>query len=373
MTAISKKPSASASEPSTIKPSGSTERLRLFSCHKIVSTLDFTNSDLVEGFLPRSGISTIYGESGSGKSFLALDVGMSIARGFPWHGRTCEEGLVVYIACEGQEGMKKRIAGYLQHHKIRQNTPFCLLPCSVDLLNPKADVNPLIEQINACAEEFKTPVVWIVIDTLWRAMVGGDENSSRDMSAVISNIGLLAEACSAHVSLIHHCGKNGHRGMRGHSSLHAAMDTVIEVQKKQNRILATVVKQKDGAEGIKMSFHLKEIPVRDRYGNLEKSCILETTLMTDREGTLSKAPQVALRVLKECIAKKIPNSKEAQSFADKAGCILLQEWQQCCDDENISNSDKPDSKKRAFKRAVEALQKANRIRVIGDYVCMVNA
>jgi len=56
---------------------------------------------IIKTVLPQSELVVLFGESGSGKSFVALDLSMAVARGAPWRGHRTKQGRVVYIAAEG--------------------------------------------------------------------------------------------------------------------------------------------------------------------------------------------------------------------------------------------------------------------------------
>lgn len=96
----------------------------------------------------------------------------------------------------------------------------------------------------------------VVIDSLNRAAPGIDENASQDMGRVILGAAALQAATGGSVLLVHHTGKETIRGLRGHSSLHAALDSVIEVEREGKRFRWSVVKSRDGEEGISHAFGL---------------------------------------------------------------------------------------------------------------------
>ena len=62
----------------------------------------------VRGVLPATGLAALYGPSGSGKSFLALDLACSIVEGARWFDCRVEAAPVVYICLEGEAGFKLR-------------------------------------------------------------------------------------------------------------------------------------------------------------------------------------------------------------------------------------------------------------------------
>ena len=59
---------------------------------------------LIEGLVPQDGLVVLYGEPRAGKSFVALDWGLSVATGVPWLGHEVRSGEVVYIYAEGTRG-----------------------------------------------------------------------------------------------------------------------------------------------------------------------------------------------------------------------------------------------------------------------------
>lgn len=189
------------------------------------SALTDTNEPLIEGLLDCGAMSVIYGQSNVGKTFVALDMAYSVARGLPYAGMWVRQGAVVYLSAEGGGAIKKRVAALCVKHGRVDDVPLLLLRSTIDLRRPDADLRPLIEAIRGLG----VPVALIVVDTLARALAGGDENSSVDMGQIVTNFDRLRESTSAHLMIVHHSGKNVAAGARGHSSLRAATDTEIEV------------------------------------------------------------------------------------------------------------------------------------------------
>ena len=53
---------------------------------------------LVEGLISENSFCVMYGAPGSGKSFCALDIGLSISAGMPWHDKATRQGLSILLA-----------------------------------------------------------------------------------------------------------------------------------------------------------------------------------------------------------------------------------------------------------------------------------
>lgn len=226
---------------------------------------------LVTGLIDCETMSVIYGESNSGKSFTEMDKDFRIAIGEPVAGRAVKQGAVVWVAAEGGSGVYKRLAALKAHYK-RDEAPFYIIPCPVDLRRADADVKPLIALIKQIESETGQKVVKVTIDTLSRVMAGGDENSPVDMGQLVHHFDAIRYVTKAHVAIIHHTGKDKAKGARGHSLLRAATDTEIEVDSKT----ITVTKQRDLEGDIKMYFGLVVVRIGvDGRGHEVTSCYVE--------------------------------------------------------------------------------------------------
>jgi hypothetical protein len=73
---------------------------------------------LIKGILPDAELVVLFGASGSGKTFVALDMAFHVAMGLPWRGHRSKKGKVVIIAAEGAGGLNKRVRAYAKHHNI---------------------------------------------------------------------------------------------------------------------------------------------------------------------------------------------------------------------------------------------------------------
>ena len=71
---------------------------------------------LIEGLAETSSLALAFGDPGCGKSFLAIDIAECVANGVPFHGRRVRKGLVIYIAGEGHNGLKRRTSAWEQHN-----------------------------------------------------------------------------------------------------------------------------------------------------------------------------------------------------------------------------------------------------------------
>jgi hypothetical protein len=256
----------------------------------------------VRGVLPARGVVAIYGQSGSGKTFLALDLACSIAAGVPqWFGAKVKPAPVVYVALEGQAGIRARVTAWeLQHRQHAPDTARFVLGNFTLIRSADSDAlaADIIEQLG--------PGAVVVVDTLNQSAPGVDENSSADIGLVIANAKALADAIKGAVVLVHHAGKDASRGMRGHSSLFAAMDAVIEVSVGPNGRSWRLSKSKDGESGTMRGFELFPYVVGQAEDGTDiRSCAVRPVLLGTARPTKpvsGRNQKAALKVLAELSA-----------------------------------------------------------------------
>ena len=220
----------------------------------------------VRGVLPAVGLAGLYGPSASGKSFLALDMAAAIAEGRRWFDCRVEAAPVVYAALEGEGGFKLRVAAWEAHTGRALPAGLSMVLQSFKLTEPQ-DVKDLASVVPAGAVVF--------LDTLNRAAPTADENSSKDMGEILSAAKLLQSLINGLVVLVHHTGKDATKGLRGHSSLFAALDAAVEVSRDGERREWKVAKSKDGQDGDAQPFKLQiETLGTDDYGDAITSCVV---------------------------------------------------------------------------------------------------
>lgn len=247
---------------------------------------------IVRGVLPRAELCVLYGESGSGKSFLALDLAAAITRGLGWRGKRTTAGRVVYVCAEGAGGFKARLRAYAAGHGCELHTLPAVIPDTPNLLEA-SDASALTRGIL----EWGRPDV-VIVDTLSATAAGGNENSGEDMGRVLSHCKKIHKATGALIVLIHHSGKDATKGARGWSGLRAAADAEIEVTRNGDYRSATVTKMKDGGDGASWPFKLQIVNLGvDLDGEEESSCIIEHTEERDPNGDSHQKPQGAIQIV----------------------------------------------------------------------------
>lgn len=281
----------------------------------------------VRGVLPAAGIAAVFGPSGSGKSFVVIDLAASLALGRPdWFGHKLKPCNVAYVCLEGTEGLRNRIDAWQTHHFMPAPAGlhfFCL--DNFDLMNPKD-----ARELAACVLETAGPGCMVVIDTLAQACPGMDENSSADMGLALRGAKLIQAATGGLVLLVHHTGKDTTKGMRGHSSLRAALDAAIEVSRDGDRREWKVEKSKDGQDGQAAPFRLRVVDLgTDDYGEPVTSCVAlpddaPATAKSRRKPLTKASHKAAFEKLGEML--KASRHRGRGSAPDDRPCLELEAY-----------------------------------------------
>lgn len=232
---------------------------------------------LIEDVVPRAQVGVIYGASGSGKTFFALDMACSIQRGGEWRGKHVEVADSFYIAAEAGNGIRKRIAAYLRAKGAGA------MPWFVDYQPNLAT----LESVQAISESVllrsDKPGV-LFVDTMALSH-DGDENSSKDMSLLLRHCKVLSDNTGALVILVHHTGKDESRGMRGSSAIYAGADFVLEISALDRDHEMVVDKLKDGERGARFGFTLPQVEV----GATPRGKVITSCYVLEAEKTLAKS------------------------------------------------------------------------------------
>ena len=233
---------------------------------------------LVRDWIPaENSFGFLYGDSGSGKTFLALDMMLSIVTGLDdWSGYKIRQGRVLYLCGEGAHGLKYRVKAWMAEHGVSAlPAEYWANTESSELLDTQDGIHEIITSLDYYA--FRPEL--IVIDTLNRFMEG-DENSAQDATRFIRGCQYLQNRYDACVMLVHHIGieESAKKRVRGSSAFKGNSDFQYLVQKTgANGITLTQMKQKDVKEQKPLHFVKKEVilPDKDEDGMNITSAVLE--------------------------------------------------------------------------------------------------
>jgi hypothetical protein len=326
---------------------------------------------LVHHLLAVGETSVFYGEPGSGKSVLVEDIGLHIAAGLDWHGLPVRRAAVLYVALERANVVARRALAFARERNLeRARLPFTMVRGPLDFRDPNVAAR-IVTTVTGLAKRYGREAGLIIVDTVSRALYGGDENSPKDMGQLIANLGHIQGDVEVHLLLTHHQPNDKDR-MRGHGALLAAVDTTIHVTRSATGRLAEVVKSSDHEEGQRISFGLKSVTVdRDEHGDpITAPVVTEEDLQPQptKKAKLTPSSKVALNALTEAILEvgAVPAASNHIPPATKA--VTVEQWRTYAYRRGISESEEARARQAAFGRAITALLAANAIGIWEPHV-----
>lgn len=246
---------------------GAVEKSRPLVAFTRADKIEFRPTDwLIEHWLVRNTLAGLVGPSGAGKSFLAIEWACRVATGSRWIGNPVASGAVFYLAGEGQQGIRKRIAAWENHYAIPvAGKPLFLadnLPFLTDQLQAGGTVAAIEEEADAIFFQEGAPEpALIVIDTVARAMGGANENSAEDMGKLVSSMDWLRDRFKACVLAVHHTGHGDQGRARGSSAFLAALDSEFLMKPNDPQVTLSVTKGKDWEKPAPLVLEKKQVPV----------------------------------------------------------------------------------------------------------------
>jgi hypothetical protein len=321
--------------------------------------LDFNEPEyLVEGLIETETLGLMFADPGAGKTFVALDIGASVATGRPFHGRAVRKGAVVYICGEGQKGIKRRLVAWERHHGASlAGAPLYVSEVAARFLDAES-IKAVVEAIDAAAAGAGVPIALIIVDTLNRNMGAGDESSAKDMSAFVAAIDDVRTRYEACAMVIHHTGHGNKERARGSMVMLGAVDCEFRIDKTGDNGLTMVnTKQKDGPNAAPIGFDLVAVEI----GRMRNGEPFTSAALTEVEASAPSAGRkmpAALRLALETFleAKKRGGTTEALHEG-----VTRDAWRDVFYERTPA-----EGKRQAFNRAATQLVTSGRLSVRDD-------
>lgn len=294
---------------------------------------------LIRGVLELDSFALMFADPGVGKTFLALDIAFSVACGTDWHGRRVYAGPVFYIAGEGGNGLGRRLRA-LELARGREIGAAPLFVSTVPAsLTDAEGAGDALAAVDAMVQHHGKPSL-IVLDTVARNFGGGDENSTKDMTAFVAACDRIRESTGACVLLVHHSGHGDKSRARGSTALKGALDWEYSLSKDAGTLQLECTKAKDAEPPPPMSFRLTpvDLGIADEDGEPITSAALSPALYM-RPSSAGKAGRgknqtAALRVLRELLQVERARLDQIGGDADNA-TVPLTSWREGCAAEGI--------------------------------------
>lgn len=197
---------------------------------------------LIEPLWAAAGVGVIGGAPKLCKSWLGLEMAVSVASGTPCLDRFVvgERGpVLVYMAEDADVVVRQRLESLCRHHGVDLDT-LDLFVLVTDTL--RIDLAAQQQRLRETLQRLRPRM--LLLDPLVR-IHGIDENSAAEVSAVLAYLRALQREHDTAVVLVHHARKSGSNGqpgqaLRGSGDLHAFGDSNLYLRRKDEQLLLTV-------------------------------------------------------------------------------------------------------------------------------------
>lgn len=271
---------------------------------------------LVKPFLERDTTTVLFGESGAYKSFVSLDMGLSVAHNIAYHGHTTHPGAVFYLCGEGKGGIARRVEAWLiERRPKQQDPPFYVSALPAQLIND-ASAAEVAASVQRIADSCGQAPALIVVDTLSTNIGDGDEANNADVARLLANINnRLRTAHNACVLLVHHVGHADKDRERGAYALRANADSRILVKPYKAGCSLHSLKVKDGVPFQPVAFEPSPVIIPglfDSEGEHVTSLVMEPVeyIAPCDEKSLPNQQAQALAVLRDMKSATGPEWKD---------------------------------------------------------------
>jgi RecA-family ATPase len=249
---------------------------------------------IIDDWIPAESICLLYAPKDHLKSFVAVDWFMSIATGMDWKGFDVERGACIYIAGEGNRGLKRRFKAWCIRNGVELATqPIALSIMPMQVLD-KENIQIWVGHLIQVLKDLGEPIRLVVIDTLATNFGPGDENSPTDMARFLAHLKIYIQAAfTCSVLVVHHTGKDVTKGSRGGSSIEGNADSVFTLKRDGNpddhRVILHCKHTKDSERppDVILKAAAVELGYNDRKGFPVTSLILNMELSEMEQSVLT--------------------------------------------------------------------------------------
>lgn len=250
--------------------------------------LQYIVSDLFN--LP--SLSVVYGAPGTMKSLLMADMMTCVVAGIPWLSHEVIQAPAIWIDLDnGLRRTHERIAALSKARDLTEEAPLSYM----SMPNPPPSVVSSVYKEHLKGLIVKHGAKLVCIDNLKLISPSADENSD-EMAVVMGNLREIAERTGAAIVIIHHQRKgkqNGRTGdsLRGHSSIEAAIDLALHVNRKgsEEHISVTSTKTRD--------VEVEPFGAIFKYGHKAGAKELDTAYFVDSESDYRALHQAIERAI----------------------------------------------------------------------------
>jgi AAA domain len=234
---------------------------------------------LIKGIFPQTGVATIGGQSGTGKSFHAIHLGVRLIPDCQQNFyidkyRIKRHGGVVYLVLEGKPAFPLRLTAAFEQAFNKElefgdrfKLPFAWNSYAPNLFDKGPDnLLRLVErEAKKMREEFSVELTAIFLDTMGLAACFENENMAAQVQRVVSGLSRVSDETGALCINVDHMGKDQDAGIRGTSAKRDCVETILtcfcdrENGDKPTNHRMQLFKVRDGEEGRIIPYRLEQV------------------------------------------------------------------------------------------------------------------
>jgi RecA-family ATPase len=205
--------------------------------------------ELIHGVVGFDGVAFLGGQSGAGKTFVAIDAAIALAAGdAPFFGHAVRERVgVVILAAEGSGTMAHRIEAARRARNAPEALPIAWAGDVPNQGDPN-NVAEMVERLRAVGarfhDEYGVRLGVVIVDTVAAAFHLKDENDNAEGARVVNHLRQMGDALGCLMVPVHHYGKSAETGLRGASAFRAGADVVISVLADRNESTGEVTRRR---------------------------------------------------------------------------------------------------------------------------------
>ncbi|WP_146172501.1 AAA family ATPase [Mesorhizobium helmanticense] len=310
---------------------------------------------LVQGLIQKQSTAVMFGRSNAFKSFIAIDIGLSVDTGQDWHGHTVSTGGVLFVATEGANGVGRlRIPGWYDHHRIDEGDRRAFLYPKEIRLDVTDDITALINAMN-----IRGYFGLVVIDIFGGSMAGS-EIEDKTARAWVHGVQRILRETGASILTVAHTGWADDSRARMHTHFWGSFDTRLKVEGDKEAMTATLTVERHKDADSTGSWGFRMVQAGD---SLVPEMDASVKAGASRKATLSPGNRAALIALDEALQEH----GVRREGPDWPGCQVVQidQWRKRFYLHSIGDS--PEAKKKAFQRAQSKLRDTGHAQYFDDH------
>ena len=209
---------------------------------------------VLERTIVEGGVTMITGESGCGKTWVAVDLCLSILQGEEWLGlKTKQKNIFIIDEESGKNRLIRRMRKLAAGREM-------LNISSGEIVSPSSEIGRLpikgrtMRQTDLRHSSFvmrmeqkinKDDIGVILIDAFADVTPGANENDVKDMVHAVNNLKYLCEKTGVTIIIIHHNGKAKESAYRGSTAIKAAVDAMLVIHREKDSDILSIESEKE--------------------------------------------------------------------------------------------------------------------------------